>query len=180
MKNLFLGLVATVMFSFNGYSSEVGLQTSIKNLDTEIINANGEWKKALLAALASSVGIEIQFGQNTVINGVRYSCINGGTCYIKVNRTSGPINIKDLETNSTYLVKDSKGTIALIIPNSVARSRQEFDMTKGVFVSDNDFPLSKVENLDQKSLDSFKGFTIVGKKEYQLEQLDNHVAILLN
>ena len=105
MKKLLFGLIAIVMFGFVG------------NAQTK----NSSAKKSPWLALLTAE-IDIAFGQNEVINGVRYKCIGGGICYIKLGRQAnqGVIKLSDVKTNAPLIAIDVDGGVYLV-------AREDFD-----------------------------------------------------
>lgn len=177
MKKLVLTLLFVLALGVQIHSKNTN---SNFNCGVEISEEKPErWIKLLAQVVGASIGVEIKFGQNKVINGQRFECIDGGTCSIKVNRMAPPRNLKDLDKNESYLIKDENGQLALIVPNSTAKARSEFDLKKGIFVSENGYTLNEILDLDDKMKIDFNKFELKPMRAYDLEQLENHVAILL-
>lgn len=150
MKKLLFGLIATVMFGFVGNATESPMNEIGKK----------PWYLALL-----SIEVDIQFGQNKVINGVRYSCVDGGICRVRAGRTANwtRTDLSDVKDSSPILaVNEEDGGLYIIA--SVDNKRKEF-LGSFVLESDTEFDEetltiinNKLKEVNPRST-PFKGLT---------------------
>lgn len=166
MKKLFFTLTVSLLISAGGFANT-----------TSTVEAKPDgWIKVLTALLGLDMpDVDYQRGTNKVINGVRHECIDNGTCRI---RTGGAAR-RNVSTSSistgNHLVKDSNGTMALLINKAQAQSNPDFNLRDGYYLSANDFSFSSIENCPAE----FAGLSFKTNVRYDLEELPNHYAIII-
>ena len=112
MKHLIFGLIATVFFGLG--TNEVSAQ---------------KWIKYLVG-----VDIKVEFGQNKVINGQRFDCIDGGICKVTVGRIAATSTTNNLPKDYAFFAIDENGFIYLCAHKSFEREefKKPFTITDGV------------------------------------------------
>lgn len=93
--------------------------------------------------------IDISFGQNTVINGVVYKCINSGLCYIRVNRTANASSTDLLPKDKVFFIVDDSGS--LLIGAHTSYNQKEFN-EKTTLISEPTFDESTLKFINSELL----------------------------
>mgnify|MGYP003604270233 CR=1 FL=1 len=83
------------------------------------LNANAQKKPKKLTSFWPD--IEIKFGQNTVLNGIVYPCLNSGLCSITVNKNAISGTTKDFPTKVSFLALDIEGNLFVVAHSSFDR-----------------------------------------------------------
>lgn len=152
---------------------------------TETVQAEpygfGKWLIKAIGTLiggGSGGGVDVQSGHNTLENGVVYPCIGGGICYVKTGSATQTTNTttSSLKAGQNALLKDANGTYALVITKEEAKDNKDFNLTEGYYMIPVAFSFSTVTTLPK----DFQALTVKANVKYDLEELDNHYAIILN
>ena len=85
------------------------------------------------------------------------------------------VALKDLSL-SNHLVIDQNGVVALLINKDQAKSNENFNLKDGYYSIINSYPLNSMENYPKE----FQGYSIEANKKYNLEEFENHYAIIIN
>jgi hypothetical protein len=151
MKKLFFGLVAMVFFMFSFTTKE-----NANKLETL-----KPWYLALL-----TLEIDVKFGENKVINGVRYSCIGSGVCSIKVGRKAPPpvkTDLSDVKNDKPFIAFDENGSIYIIANESYRRDEllKSFTLNNKVEIDNETISiLNKIAKSINPNVKEFKGIVI--------------------
>ena len=170
MKKLLLSLMAIVLLSLSANASNISTKSNLENEKPE------NWIRVLTLLLSlDSPDIDYERGTNKVIGGKRYACIDGGLCRLRTgSSTKRNVSTKDLSLGN-HLVIDQNGVVALLINKEQARSNADFNLSEGSFSIINTYPLKSMENCPKE----FEAYSIEANKKYDLEELENHYAIIL-
>jgi hypothetical protein len=134
------------MFSFNTAESKVT-----------------ENKKPWYLALVT-MDIDVQFGQNKVINGVRHECIDGGICRIRVGRQAPPVktDLSDVKIDKPFLAVDEDGFVYIIANEKFTRDEmiKSFTLENEVEIdAETIFTLNKIAKTANPNAKNFNGIS---------------------
>lgn len=77
--------------------------------------------------------------------------------------------------NSNHIIIDENGVIAILINKVQARANDDFNLQNGFYSVSNSYLLKSIENCPQE----LEKIEILANNKYDLEELDNHYAIIL-
>ena len=174
MKKLLFSLLAVIMLSVTINANVI--PNKFDTINNGISENPQNWIR-LLALIASIdfPDIDYQKGTNKVIDGKRYECIDGGVCRIRTGGSKkNNVEIKKLN-NSNHIIIDENGVIAILINKVQARANDDFNLQNGFYSVSNSYLLKSIENCPQE----LEKIEILANNKYDLEELDNHYAIIL-
>ena len=104
------------------------IATVFFGLGTNEVSAQ-KWIKYLVG-----VELKIEYGQNKVINGQRFECIDGGICNISLGRYATTATTNNLPKDYAFFAIDENGYIYLCAHKSLDREefKNPFVITDGV------------------------------------------------
>ena len=145
--------------------------------------AEGEYWPLIIAALV----IDVQFGQNQIIDGVHCGCCLGGICHIGIggggnqNNSWEDVDLDNSSFKTTKLGIDAKGNVFLVVP----KNHEEVDKISKPYTAksqtDIDKPVMDYINKKLKDLKIKKSFIAKIKGEVVTPfTVGNYILVPLN